>query len=485
MKATKKLLAFLLAATMLLALLPSAFATEPVTYTLTLTGTKAGHEYAVYQIFTGTLSDDGTKLSNVMYGNGWDSTVKAGDAVSEETLTTWEGNTGEQNIAAFAGHKGTACKTVESSEGKTVISGLEPGYYAVFEITDKVSGHDSYSKSIIYVLGNAEVAIKSSVPTSEKKVKDINDSIGTPTGWQDSADYDIGDEIPFKLTATLADDVKAYVGPYKVIFHDKQSAGLTFKEISSVKVGDVVLNTTQYTLDQTPSDGCSFHITIADVKADGIKAANSAVVTVEYVAELNENAVIGSAGNPNEMYLEFSNNPNVEGNSTGRTPKDTVIVFTYKINIDKIDQDKKPLGNAGFTLYKLVDGKEVLVKEIKATKEGTTFEFKGLDDGNYILRETETPDGYNTIEDIEFTITASHDEEAVAPKLISLNFGDLGTGDITTGGLTTNFQVENRAGNTLPSTGGMGTTIFYVLGSILAIGAAILLISKKRMNGVQ
>lgn len=484
MKATKKLLAFLLAATMLLALLPSAFATA-TSYTLTLTGTKVGHTYAVYQIFKGTLSDDGTKLSDVKYGSSWDNTVKLGDPVPEEVLASWEKNSGAQNIEEFAKHKQATYKTVQSCDGKTLIDLLEPGYYAVFEVTENVSGHDSYSRSIIYVLGNAEAAIKSSVPISEKKVRDINDSIGTPTGWQDSADYDIGDEIDFKLTATLADDVNAYVGPYKVIFHDKQSAGLTFKKISSVNVGGKVLNNTQYTLDQTPSDGCSFHITIADVKADGIKAADSAVVTVEYVAELNENAVIGSTGNPNEMYLEFSNNPNVEGGSTGTTPKDTVIVFTYKINIDKINQEKKPLGNAGFTLYKIVNNVEVLVKEIKATKDGTKFEFKGLDDGDYVLRETETPDGYNTIEDIKFTITASHDEEADAPKLISLDFGHLGTGDITTGGLTTNFQVENRAGNTLPSTGGMGTTIFYVLGSILAIGAAILLISKKRMNGVQ
>ena len=211
------------------------------------------------------------------------------------------------------------------------------------------------------------------------------------------------------------------------------------------------------------------------------------VITVEYTATLNENAVIGSEGNPNTMHLEFSNNPNNgQGGETGTTPDDTVIVFTYKTVINKVDENGNALTGAEFILEKKIKG-EVTWKKITAVKntEGTTFTFSGLDDGEYRLRETKTPSTYNTIDDITFKITADHDVLSDNPALTKLN-GDKVTGEITftknktEGSLTAN--VVNKKGSILPSTGGIGTTIFYVIGGILMVGAGVILVSRRRRS---
>lgn len=225
------------------------------------------------------------------------------------------------------------------------------------------------------------------------------------------------------------------------------------------------------------------------------------MITVEYTATLNENAVLGSAGNPNEVYLEYSNNPNKSGegnNETGNTPKDVVIVFTYKTVISKVtknpDYDPEvegseeyiPLAGAEFTLekYNKKTDKWEAITVVK-NDEGTTFTFSGLDDGNYRLTETKTPAGYNTVDPIYFTITAEHDVLSDNPALTSLS-GNATTGELTFTPNTTNgslsADVVNRAGVTLPETGGMGTTLFYVAGAGLVLVAVVLLITRKRMN---
>ena len=183
---------------------------------------------------------------------------------------------------------------------------------------------------------------------------------------------------------------------------------------------------------------------------------------------------------------KVSNNPNINGEGeTGFTPEDTVIVFTYQVVVNKVDQDKKPLKGAEFTLYKkLKDGTEKEIQAIKAA-EGTSFTFKGLDDGDYVLKETKTPDGYNTINDIKFTVTADHDIISDSPALNKIN-GDKVSGQIK---FTPNVDegsldtiVENKKGSVLPETGGAGRVMIYVLGSILVLGAGIVLVSKKRVS---
>lgn len=180
--------------------------------------------------------------------------------------------------------------------------------------------------------------------------------------------------------------------------------------------------------------------------------------------------------------------------STGKTPDDTVIVFTYKVVANKVDENNVALKGAAFKLEKKIGSEYQLVDFVNATETAgkytivdpnkTTFEWTGVDDGDYRLTEIITPEGYNTIAPIEFTVTAGHKKEfdfgTRTEVLESLTGGDKVSGNVSTGQLTT--DVVNKKGSSLPSTGGMGTTIFYVVGSILVLGAAILLITKKRMS---
>ena len=516
MKHIKKLASLLLALVMVLSLAVTAFADEPTTYSITINNSTAGHTYEAYQIFTGDLATNeaGNKvLSNIVWGSGVSEAGQTalGDAAAKaETLKT------EADAKAFAKAVAPYLTTAAGSantvtDGKYVISGLAAGYYLVKDQDGSLIGdNDSYTEYIIQVVGNVTATPKSDVPEVQKKVKDINDSTDTTkTDWQDSADYDIGDSIPFQLKATLADNVSSYT-TYKVVFHDTLSKGLTYNNDAKVYIDGTETNGFTVTATVNADGTTTLTVSCDDVKALG--AGNSSVITVEYTAKLNENAVLGSAGNPNEVYLEYSNNPNKseEGNNeTGETPKDVVIVFTYKTIINKVDSENKPLTGAAFKLEKLIKGKDgaadtwTTVKEFTVDETTTSFTFSGLDDGQYKLTETKTPVGYNTIDPIYFVIEATHGETADAPTLKTLNAYltdangnkqtemkdgesvniDLGTVDLTAGSITT--TVVNKSGSELPSTGGMGTTIFYVLGGVLVLAAVVLLVTKKRMSGAE
>ena len=187
------------------------------------------------------------------------------------------------------------------------------------------------------------------------------------------------------------------------------------------------------------------------------------------------------------MRMEFSNNPNVEQNGTTTyTPWDKVIVFTYKTIIDKVNSEKKPLTGAAFKLEKVIkDGENKLIHEFKVSDDPnrTSFEFTGLDDGDYILTETETPEGYNTMDPIKFKITADHEVESDNPTFTDLS-GNKVTGEIDftvakdQGSLTA--QVVNNKGSELPETGGMGTTVLYTAGTLMILAAAAFLVMKKK-----
>ena len=515
MKHIKKLASLLLVLVMVFALATTAFA-EETTYSITINNSTAGHTYEAYQIFTGDLATNeaGNKvLSNIVWGSGVSEAGQTalGDAAAKaETLKT------EADAKAFAKAVAPYLTTAAGSantvtDGKYVISGLAAGYYLVKDQDGSLTGdNDSYTEYIIQVVGNVTATPKSDVPEVQKKVKDINDSTDTTkTDWQDSADYDIGDSIPFQLKATLADNVSSYT-TYKVVFHDTLSKGLTYNNDAKVYIDGTETNGFTVTATVNADGTTTLTVSCDDVKALG--AGNSSAITVEYTAKLNENAVLGSAGNPNEVYLEYSNNPNKSekgNNETGETPKDVVIVFTYKTIINKVDSENKPLTGAAFKLEKLIKGKDgaadtwTTVKEFTVDETTTSFTFSGLDDGQYKLTETKTPVGYNTIDPIYFVIEATHDETADAPTLKTLNAYltdangnkqtemkdgesvniDLGTVDLTAGSITT--TVVNKSGSELPSTGGIGTTIFYVLGGVLILAAVVLLVTKKRMSGAE
>ena len=477
MKTMKKVLAMLVSMVMVL-----AFCVTGVAANVELTQ----HTFAAYQIFKGDLTE-GNKLSNVTWGDGvqgeklltelkkqaaFATCASAADVA--KVLETY--NTDNTKANAFA--KTVAAHVTDmKTTGTGKVNLPAAGYYLIVDTTATTGTYDAKNLSLLKVNGAGEVTPtkKTDKPTLEKKVKDINDSTGEETGWQDSADYDIGDKIPYKLTATMG-DLSNY-DHYYLNFHDTMTH-LTLVEGSvEVKVGEKPLAKDQYTV-TWDADSKTMDVAIMDVKAHG--ATNGTKVTVTYNATLDADAVLGSTGNPNTADLEYSNNPNNTGdgttkpNDTGKTPEDKNIVFTYKVTVNKVKENQQPLKGAEFELSKKAkDGSWISKGKLAGTGDDqNVFEWKGLDDGDYKIVETKTPSGYNTIDPIEFKITAEHDTTADKPELKTLSGGDVFTGDVTTGAVSA----------TLPETGGIGTTVFYVIGGMLMAAAAVLLITKKRMN---
>lgn len=497
-KAMKKLMAALLAVAMVCAMAIPAFAdgsssTSTAAVTLyTITAPKNGHTYEIYQIFTGDYDPSNkTMLANIKWGENGTGTV--GAAVEQNVLNALSA------VASSASDKAkldvienyvkldtTPVAIVTNGSSVEVVG----GYYLIKDKDGSLSGSEPYTTYLVSVVGHVTINPKSSaVPEFNKKLKDTNDSTGEVSRWQDSADYDIGDYIPFRLQGTVPADYDSY-STYYYAFHDKEEAGLTFDPSSvEVFVGDEETGTkitTGYTVDTNPADGCTFEIVFDDLKNIPSVTAKS-IITVTYESTLNGNAVLGAQGNVNTAKLEYSNNP--RGNGTGTTPWDNVIVFTYKVVVNKVDQDNNPLVGAQFTLTKKTKNGTDVVKTMTIDSSETQFTLSGLDDGEYTLTETVTPAHYNTISPITFTVNADHtitwETERREDILTSLS-GDKKVGEITfsvdktAGTLTTN--VINNIGTTLPGTGGIGTTIFYVIGGGLMVAAAILLITKKRME---
>ena len=490
MKHTKKLASLLLALVMVFALAATAFAAEN---TIISAPERSTRIYDVYQIFTGDLHEG--VLSNIKWGkNGTGTVGKAVDQTTLDALAAVNSKSDTEKLTViqnYVNFDSTAIGTVSDINPLNVPT----GYYLIKD-NGPVNDGEAYSLYVVQVVGPTTISPKVGTTTSDKKVDDKNDSNTTEdaTTWQDSADYDIGDAVPFKLSATIAQDYANYTHGYKLTFHDEEAAGLTFNA-SSVKVyvdGEEI--TSGFTVvTENLGDDCTFEVRFANLKDIASVEAGS-VISVEYTSTLNNQAVIGSTGNKNTSHVTYTNNPNDEqAGENGETPDDVVIVFTYKTIVNKVTKNPNydpkvegskayiPLKGAGFTLYKKnASGTYKAVGSELKGEDMTTFTWSGLDDGDYKLVETTTPFGYNTIPDIEFTITATHDVSSDNPTLISLSGGDKFTGVISTGVVSAN--IENQSGAQLPSTGGIGTTIFYVLGSVLVIGAAVLLVTKKRMS---
>ena len=453
-----------------------------------------GHTYEVYQIFTGDF--DGKVLSNVKYGvNGAKTAgteVTAGE-LKQLTNVNVEGKTDQDKldvIKTFAKLENPVATLTKDNKSYEAA----PGYYLIKDKDGSVSGNDANTLYITKVVGDVTISPKSDVPSFEKKVKDTNDTTGDTSGWQDSADYDVHDAVPFQLKATLPSNYADYK-TYYLAFHDVEEKGLSFNT-DSVKVAvDGKQITTGYEVKTTGlTDNCTFEVVFTDLKTAVAAAKNGSVITVDYTSTLTEQAVLGNEGNVNKAKLQFSNNPNSEqgGESTptGETPWDNVIVFTYKVVVNKVNKNEEALKGAAFKLEKKLKGDTTtLVKEFTAGKD-TSFTFSGLDDGDYILTETTTPAGYNTIKPITFTVTAKHNIEWTTGErtdvLTELN-GNAASGEITftpdktAGSLTT--KVINVEGSNLPSTGGMGTVLLYVAGiAVFVLAGATLVMALRRRN---
>ncbi|MBQ7013573.1 MAG: isopeptide-forming domain-containing fimbrial protein [Oscillospiraceae bacterium] len=483
----------------------SAFAAD--TYSITINNPNSGHTYEVYQIFAGDLSEetDGVVLSNIVWGSGQTTHTAGTDAKAvADTLED------EDDVYALVETLTLSATPTDSTnvqtEGKYVIDGLEPGYYLVKDKDGTLGNvYDAYTSYIIQVLGDATATPKSALPEVDKQVYDNADGTAA-AGWGETADWTINNTYEgttqFKLIATIpADADLADYESYKLIFTDTMSKGITFDSIASVKVGET--DVTDYQCSATAGqkgDGTTaWTLTVPNVMAYDTDLTDAAtVVTVIYNAHLNEEATVnnddGAVVNKNTVGLQYSNNPNWDADGgteedLGKTPEDTVWVSTYQINYTKVDGADASIKLEGveFTLSR--DGAVIpmiydtnlgayrpaaateTAETVKTAADGT-MNFAGLDAGDYTLHEVAPLPGYNALEaDINVKIEATHSEATD---------GASATADLAKTNADT--DIANNKGASLPSTGGIGTTIFYVVGGTLVAGAGVTLIAKKRMK---
>ena len=537
-KTIKRLGAVLLAMAMAVSVLCTGALAADTTYSITVKPAVSGHTYEAYQVFKGTVAtgDDKKKvLSDIEWGSGVNSTELVEELQNTENnpLSTdfSEKNTAVDIAAVVAGYDSDKIKKFATVVGKHLqttatgtsgefdstnqiytISGLSAGYYLVKDKDNTVNAenHDAYTNYIMEVVQNVEVTPKTAVPTVTKKIVEDGDKKNATTAK-------VGDVVNFELTGTLPDNYADYT-KYQYEFHDTLSKGLTYNGDVEVFVKngetETKLASTSYTVEPenrqttTPSQDTTITVKFADLKKNTVTGANNTTVTigkdskiiVKYSATLNENAVVGEAGNTNTVNLVYSNNPN--NTSTGTTKDDKATVYTFQLNVTKVDGTNSgtKLAGAKFKLYYETDNTRYYVKEVtndNTIKSWTNTEnealelttdsngditVKGLKEGTYYLEETKAPDGYNKLTapvkvDIANDSTDIHKLDSVkADGVDGIVSDDKAIGTIT---------VANNKGSTLPSTGGMGTKLFYTIGGILMAGAAIVLVVRKRRSDAE
>lgn len=516
MKNVKKLASLLLALLMVFSLAATASAATVTNQT--------SHSYAAYRIFSGTQAENSVPLGDVEWGEGVDGaallTALKGDSrfnVGNDDANIFASCTTALDVAdvlsaypdksdvakAFANVAARHLTTVTATIADNATSvELPAGYYLLVDTS--TPGQDDARNTALLQMTNQDITIESkySVPSVDKSVQDTDGS------WGESADWEIGSDVPFKLEGTLPTNYEDYEA-YKYVFHDTLNSALKYNGDVKVYVqnGDAkteILSGFTVAPDAAATAGGTLTVTFGNLKMIAGVSSSSKIV-VEYTAELLSTAVIGGSGNKNEVYLEYANDPNATGKgTTGNTKTDEVLVFTYELDVTKVDgkDGTTTLANAEFVLLSSDKTKAAKVSNGKLVEwvtvpEGTKltsggdgkFVIAGLDAGGYYLRETKAPAGYNLLgNDIGITITATLDKSENNPSLTALKIsvredktGAVATesdGAVTTGIVST--VVENVAGAQLPLTGGIGTTVFYIAGSALVLTAAVLSVTRKR-----
>ena len=464
MKHVKKLLGLLLALTLSLTLCLPAFAkgTNDNSGSITINDAVEGHTYKAYQIFV-LESYDETKGAFAYTANSkwsdWLKTQTLYVKIDAQGYVTWVDGA---DAAAFAKEalahaeeqriKEDASKT---ATGTTLsFTNLNLGYYLVDTTVGTLCSLDTTTPGV-------EMEEKNVVPPVEKKVQE--DSNGS---WGDTSTAEIGDTIPFETTIT------AYPGAQNYVLHDEMSEGLTLNP-ESISVAGLTADKDYTVVTENLGDDCDFHVVFSQDYLDTI--AKETAIKVTYNAVLNENAVIAGTGNSNKTLLEYGNE--------NRTAWDETKTYTYKVDVVKTDGDNKVLDGAQFKLYDAkTDGNEIALVKVsdgvyRLAKDGedgveyiTTvkgqLEIKGFDaNTNYYLEETKAPDGYNKLaERVEIAVVDSNLEASVSNDTWQ------------SGGV----HVVNKPGSLLPTTGGIGTTIFYALGGALVLGVIAVFLARKR-----
>lgn len=508
MKHMKKIASLLLALVVLMSLTATAFA---ATVTIPTEGILKDHSFTAYQIFTGR--EENGVLSDVQWGDGINSAdfLTALKRMEDSKFTSCTTAAEVANVlsanntdTALANAVAKLAYANKTGSGTALTAGettLADGYYLIVDTTTDVGADSAYNAALLQVVGNINITVKTDAPTVEKKV--LEGSV-----YQDTADYNIGDAVPFRLIGTVP-DMNRYE-TYKYVFHDTLSAGLTLNGdtikvyVASDKEGTDKTKITGWT---KTVDGQSFTISFNDLK--GVSGVSEGkYIIVEYTATLNQDAVIGNNGNANTVKLEYSNKPDQSGEGnppTGETPEDEVIVFTYELDTTKVasNNTNTKLQGAEFVLLNVDKSKVAIVdSNSKVTRwenvpaageDGTVtyhegskltsgadglFKVIGLDAGTYYLKETKAPAGYNMLtEEITVVITATDDGQKLTALSVTAD-NQNGTGDVNSG--IVGITIANNPGSTLPETGGMGTTLFYAVGGVLVVAAIIFLIARKR-----
>ena len=620
----KKIISLILCLMMVLAVASPVFAEERInhTHTITIGNDNVAHPtyvYKAYQVFSGVLDETGV-LSNIKWGSGVNGTallaaLKTIDAYKDcndaedvaavlakdaghdnavavafaDLVSTYTVKKGDEDIEAnrtypYLNTANAKTSTFNDATKKYEIEVEGDGYYLVINTTipvdaeGNVTENTTFSRHILQVVRDITISHKGTFPTSGKVINENGDK-------KNVNEASIGDVIDFDIWGTLPSNI-AFYDTYFYRFNDTMSKGLTFNNDVKVTIknaGKPDVDVTQYFwIGATKYDAVNgTQITIAiqdllalrhltDANGDPVVIDAHTQVVVDYTATLNENAVIGVEGNPNVLDLDFSNNPNVDGDPSitppppgpekpvpqypiGETPDHKTITYTTELKITKVNGKNDILPGAEFTLtgngvnivlisgdffrpavltgdadkidaeptggwyyllldgtytqvepkdddpatedvnegnkeayhqdfvkfvredFAIVDSEDNTITNVKAFVDETTgvLKFTGLGAGTYTLTETVTPKGFNTCDPIVFEILFNEDTKTFSS---SNNEIDL---DVVNGVFTT--TVINEAGSKLPTTGGMGTTLFYVFGGIMVLGAVVLLVTKKRM----
>lgn len=504
----KKLVSMILALVMLLALGTSAMA-DTETGSITISNAQVNVEYKIYKVFDLTFS--GSENSNVSYtytkSEGTDELFEALNGDDSPFTLTQVGETSVYNVTLkndkttgeaigtwLKENEGklTATKAQIATTTSVVFTPVDYGYYYATS---------SMGTAIAVNSAKPEVTIqdKNEVPTIGKKVKE-------GSAWVDENDANIGDTVEFKA------DIAVKTGAKKYVMHDTMAAGLTL-DTNSIKVmdGETPVAAENYTVNTSCSDGCTFEVTFSD---DYIKMVENKTITVYYNATLNENAVIDGNGNENKTKLNYGDTVNVDHDNNPDTPdvpktpetaEDKTVTYTYAIALKKVDKNGKALAGAKFQfpfyvnetagadgayVYAGTEAGEGKTNTITTPENGEIL-IKGVEAGEYSITETEAPVGYNKLTSA-ISVTAEKTQETATNVTFYLNEnGEVVDQETeTTVTFVRNIKAAvivavNLTGATLPSTGGMGTTVLYIAGGLLVAAAVIMMITKRRAGAAE